>query len=103
MRGLAGRAWRDHSLLVIALGMAVLWIALGALSAYAVYTQEQEAHHQPFQWVGFAAFFGWEVFGEFIGETVIGIYALSLLTKHFREAGSPETGDDLDGDGVPDR
>jgi hypothetical protein len=81
------RVWRDHSLVIVLTSTLAVMTVYSMLVGYQVWQQDR-AGNGPF-WL----WWSWE-YNESILADVFGGLVLVYSTKKFREAGSPESGDD---------
>lgn len=86
------RAWvREHSLSLVLFG------AFAALTLYSLiagwFEYGQDVAQGPVTVGGFLVWFSWEYTTSILAD-VFGALLLVILTKHLREQGSPESGDD---------
>lgn len=83
--------WDEHSLTIIIAVMAVATLALGTWSTWTEFRHnEQAGTAHGFFSVTFAAYFGMQVFMNFLPE-LMGLLTIVLLTKRFRERFSAES------------
>jgi hypothetical protein len=87
------RFWDEHSLTIIIAVMAVATLAAGVWATWVEYVHNEQGTadgHHVFWSTTFAAYFGMQVFMNFLPE-LMGLLTIVLLTKRFRERFSAES------------
>jgi hypothetical protein len=87
------RFWDEHSLTIIIALMAVATLAAGVWATWVEYVHNEQGTaggHHVFWSTTFAAYFGMQVFMNFLPE-LMGLLTIVLLTKRFRERFSAES------------
>lgn len=88
------RIWQDHSFLVVTGVMSIIFLIVFTWFGWEYHVDNAEEHGQKPDVQAFIIYWLQHIGGEFIGETIIGLFGIAILAKMYREKGSPETGDD---------
>jgi uncharacterized membrane protein HdeD (DUF308 family) len=87
------KIWKDHSLTILLVLFALLTLAAGVWSTWTEFRHNEQAGLNHTFWsVTFMAYFGMQVFMNFLPE-LMGLITIVLLTKRFREKFSAESND----------